>query len=309
MKLIQTFRIAGGTFSIACLLLAVQFVPPDLSAAERQKIKVYFSIEGDKFNGLPVSERERIETEVAEKFSTAAERQWGFIDWSPGPPSSTDAFEWEITLKLHTRDVTSDGGGVSTGYIVTLEHAGKLAGKEFSITQTEGNKTVYSLGSIVEFQEAEALGEDILLQLDRQLGILLKSDDTKAFLQNIPIVDEVIAEETRIVVPVSIRDLRSKEDSVLDVKFVANNSQTGHLTMQTAAEVKDGGQYDGYVIGFVTALKVFPLIIATPLWQPTKELSEVINSASDVKVYMVTYSPSLAGNTATDGDVVLEPDL
>ncbi len=79
--------------------------------------------------------------------------------------------------------------------------------------------------------------------------------------------------------------------------------------MQTAAEVTDGGEYHGFVIGYVTEVKVFPLIIAAPLWDPPDELSELINSASDVKVYMVTYSPSLAGNTATDGNVILEPDL
>ncbi len=246
MKINPALRITSGTFIATCLFVVTQFVSPDLAAVERQKINVHFSIEGEKFSKLPDSGRVLIKNEVAKKFSAAAERQWGFIDWSPDPPISTDAFEWKITLKLHTRDVTLDGGGISTGYIVTLEHSGKLADKAFSFAQTEDNETVYALGSIIEFQDADALGEDISLQLDRQLGVLLQSQDVKTFLQNIPIVDEVIAEETRIVVPVNIRDLRSKEDSVLDVKFVAGNSQIGHLTMQTAAEVRDGGQYDGY---------------------------------------------------------------
>ena len=127
-------------------------------------------------------------------------------------------------------------------------------------------------------------------------------------MQGIPILETIIAEESRIVVPVKIRELRSEKDSILEVKFVAANLQSGRLKIETAAEVKDGGQYHGFVIGYVTELRAYPLNITQPFWKPPEEVPELINSASDVRVYMLTYSRSLAGTTATDGNQVLEPD-
>ena len=301
-------RRARGVILSACLLIVFQLLPSWLAAADRQIIHVQFSIDGQEFENLPSAGRAQIEAEVANKFSTAAENRWGFIDWSPGLSPPADAFEWKIKLRVEVRNVGP--GGASTGYIVTLEHSGVLGDKITRFSQTEENETIYGLGSIIPFQNSDDLGEDISKQLDQQLGILLQSDDVKAFLQTIPIVNEVIADSagTRIVVPVNIQDLRSKQDSVIDVVFIAANSQIGHLTMKTAAEVMDGGQYHGYVIGRVTELLLFPVDISTPTWWDP-QLSTVIDSASDVRVYMISYSPSLAGSAATDGDVVLDPDI
>lgn len=314
-----TFRIPGGMSFAISLILVFLFLPSGVAAAERQTIHVHFGIEGEEFDNLPTEGRSRIKADVAEKFSTAAEKRWGFIDWSPGPPSSADDpapppsaddLEWKITLRLQSRNLSSETGGTSTGFVVSLEHSGFMANRMFPFAQSESNETLYPLGSIIPFQNATDLGDDISRQLDRQIGVLLQSQDVQDFLKQVPIVNEVIADntDTRIVIPVKIRDLRSKQDSVLDIEFIAANSQIGHLTVKTAAEVLDGGQYHGYVIGRVTDLLLFPIDIATPTWWDP-QLFTVINSASDFKVYMISYSPSLAGDSATDGDVVLDPDM
>jgi hypothetical protein len=287
-----------------CLL-----IPASLTADERQKIYIQFIIEGQQFDNLPPSGRDRIEADVVKKFSTIAENQWGFIDWTSEPPPSADAIEWKIILRLKSTNLDRDGGGISIGYSATLEHYRKLTidGNPIRFSQTPDNETIYALGSIIPFQNADDLGEDISRQLDKQLGDLLQSKDVRTFLQNVPIVEQVIAEETRIVVPVNFRDLRSEDDSELKVKISGDHS-SGSLKLVTASEVQDQGQYQGFIIGFVTGVTIHPLIIPTPLWDPPPALTEAINSASEVKVYMITYKPSGAGNSPTDGELILEPD-
>jgi hypothetical protein len=314
MKIIRSFlpiRTTCGIFFVAGLFMIFLLVPASLAALERQKIHVQFSIEGQQFNDLPASGRERIEADVAKQFSTFAENQWGFIDWSPEPSTSADAIEWKITLRLKSTNLDSDGGGNSIGYSATLEHSCKLTGNGNSIrfSQTPDNKTIYALGSIIPFQNADDLGEDISRQLDRQLGDLLKSKGVEIFIQNVPIVEQLIAEETRIVVPVNFLDLRSENNSELKVK-ISGNHRSGSLKLETSKEVQEQGQYQGFVQARVIGILIDPLDdVLSPLWDPPPELTEAINSASEVKVYMITYKPSWAGNFATDGELILEPDL
>ena len=138
-----------------------------------------------------------------------------------------------ITLEVETRQITNDTGGLSTGTIATLRHAGLLASHEFPFHQTEENETIYPIGRLIPFTDTTALGDDVASQLERQLHTLLESQEVQAYLKKIPIVERIIADadKTRVVVPVRTSDLRTDVDSILRVNFKDSNNQPGRLDL------------------------------------------------------------------------------
>ena len=303
-------RMSWVPAGILLTVLAFVFLPGLALADDRPVVQVNFSIEGDLFNGLTAADLAEIEAKVEEKICTLAEKRWGFLDWSHELPASADTAQWNIALGVEIKQVTNDAGGMSTGFIGTLEHSGLLAARKFSFEQTEENETIYPMGRSIPFQDAIALEDDISRQLDKQLGSLFESWEVGGYLQKIPIVEEVIADvdHTRVLIPVQISDLRTQGDSVLAVFFISPDNNRGRLDLETAAEVVEDGQHKGYVIGRVTDLRLFPVTISTPTWWDD-QLSTVLDTATDVKVYMISYSPSLAGSSTTDGNIVLDPDM
>jgi hypothetical protein len=92
------------------------------------------------------------------------------------------------------------------------------------------------------------------------------------------------------------------------VKFRSSDNKSGSLDLETAEEVSEEGQYTGYVVGLVRALRLSPIIIPTPTWWDDQLLA-VIDSASEVKVYMETYNASpVPGSVVVDG-IVSDPDM
>ena len=303
-------RLSRVSVGVLLAVLVLVFPPGPALADDRPLIQVNFNFEGVLFNGLSAEDRAAVESKVEEKICVLAEKRWGFLDWSHESPASANTAQWNVTLGMEIKQVTNDAGGTSTGFIGTLEHSGLLAARKFTFQQTEENETIYPMGRSIPFQDANALEDDISRQLDKQLGSLFESREVSGYLQQVPIVEEIIADaaNTRILVPVQISDLRTQGDSVLAVFFIDPNNNRGRLDLETAAEVPEEGQHKGYVIGRVTDLRLFPITITTPTWWDD-QLSTILGTATDVKVYMISYSPSLAGSSTTDGNIVLDPDM
>lgn len=296
--------------SIFLSVSAMYFSTGQVLSDDRPQIQVNFSFQGDLFDGLSVEDRAAIASNVEDKICTMAENEWGYLDWIHGMPASADAAQWNVVLSVDIRPVTKDNGETSAAFIGTLEHSGLRDAKEFTFEQTEENKTIYPMGRVVPFQDPNALEDDIFRQLDKQLGGLLKHPHVEGYLQKIPIAEEVIADpaNTRLLVPVQFSDLRTRNDSELEVTFFRPGQEEGVLKLLTAKGVAEEGQHKGYVQGVATFLWLDPLIFPLPTgWD--NELVTIVGSATDVKVYMLSYSPSLAGSSTTDDDLVTEPDM
>jgi len=162
---------------------------------------------------------------------------------------------------------------------------------------------------MIPFTDPAALEQDIGSQLDIQLDTLLVSDRVKIFLQSIPIAESVIAdsEKARLVVPLKTRDLRTDVDSKLRVKFKRPDNWSGWLELETAKEVSEEGQHTGYVIGELVKVRIDPFNFPTPTpWNDN--LTTVVGSASEIKVYMEEYNASL-GAESDVGGIASEPDM
>lgn len=291
------------------LTLLMLLAPAMLGADDRPVIGVKFSINGEESIDIDPESLKDIQENVENLISTRAEKRWGFLNWTRSSPATQEAAQWLVTLKVEEIPVTTDNGGTTTGYIGTLQHSGQLGAETLEFDQTEENETIYPIGSYIPFKEATPLGSDLSRQLDKQLETLFQSMEVEGYLRQIPIVDEVIADaaNSRVLVPIKMQDLQTGGDSVLAVIFLHDNNR-GQLDLETAGEVSEEGQHNGYVIGRVKDLKLFPITIDTPTWWDDK-LFAVIDSAEEVKVYMLSYSPSLSGGLNADNGLISEPDL
>jgi hypothetical protein len=302
---------AGVFTAVLTFIYSLSLLFPDayLRAEERPVIKVDFRFEGSLFERIPEEKRTAIEVKAENELCDLAERRWGFLDWTNDPSTAATSAEWIVTIKIETLDVTNNTGGLSEATIVTLNHTGSLASEATQFIQTEGNETIYPIGSLIPVTDPTALGDDITSQLDHQLLSLLESSDVKTYLGEIPIVERIIAdaENSRLVVPLRKSDLRTEEDSVLWVKFKDSKNRSSRLDLETFESVTEAGQYEGYVVAWVKDLRLHQVNINTPTdWDD--KLLPVINSATDVKVYMNEYNASLTPGSVAVGGVVSEPE-
>lgn len=300
MQLVRQCTPAAVATALATLLL---LSPVYAGADGRPIIEVKFSIEGAIFNE---EINKAIQPDIEQMISTRAEESLGYLNWMPGSPATQETAQWHVTLRVEKVPVTTDEGGTTSGFIGTLKHQGVLAEREVAFDQTEDNETIYPLGRRIPAQERVILTDEITAHLDKQFETLFKSQQVKAYLRNIPIVDKVIADNELVLVPVRKRDLRTEVDSVLAVEF-KHGGRDGRLDLETTDEVTEEGQYEGYVIARVMDLRLVPVTIVTPTYWDEK-LSPIIDSAEEVKVFMLSYSPSLSGGLDADNGVISEPD-
>lgn len=296
----QSLSVATMPVLAACLFV---LAPIFAAADDRPVIEVNFSIEGVMFDE---DTSRAIRPKIEQMVSTRAGLSLGYLRWLPSSPSTEETAQWNVSLNVETIPITTDDGEARSGFIGTLKHSGVLDTKEYAFVQTEENEKIYPLGRPIS-KEQTALINDISSQLDKQLETLLKSQQVTVFLRNIPLADNVIADKKLVLVPVKKRDLHTEADSVLAVEF-KHNEKSGFINLETTDEVREEGEYKGYVIAQVMKFSLVPVTINTPTYWDEK-LSPIIDSAEDVKVFMLTYSPSLSGGlTVTDGNVG-EPDL
>jgi hypothetical protein len=267
-----------------------------------------FKLEAPSFSDLGEAGLALVAERATTTLSTRANRRWGFLDWGPEPTSQPVA-DWIIALEEEKSSLTDESGDVFEDSVIRLVHSGAIGDTGFDFEQTGNSATLYLWGQPKPVQAATVLADDIDERLDAQLGELLESLEVEKFLEKIPLGSTVIAdaEKERVVVPLKIDDLRADRDSVLGVVFFDLAEETGHLELETAATVTEEGANQGFVVGRIMDVVFVGITIPPRIWWHPL-VADLISNASEIKVFMFKYSPSLAGNSATEGGVILDPD-
>ena len=298
-----------ASLSKGMLLLLLFLLNPTavVWAEERPVIQVDFKLDGQMFDLLLSQEqRDMIKSNAIDKISRQAEKRWGFLDWSGSPPASatTDFAKWNVTFAVEVKQLQ----GASPATIGTLIHSGQFQSKQYSFKgNNEDQYTIYPIERTITFSDPELLSEEINKFLDTQLGALLEEPDVEKFLNLIPIADSVIADTdiSRIVVPVKASELRTDVKSKLRVGFKQEDFN-GSLEMEQAQEVSVESPNKGYIVGWVTMLQHDEIQLPNSGWG-FDQLSPVINTWEDVKVYMVKYNGKLTGCPVTEDGQALDP--
>lgn len=304
-KVRKTVRASTSIIAVAFFLF---FPAEGLQAEEPPIVKVNFQLEGKAFRRMSTNDIETIKLAAENKLCELNRVDWGFLNWSNSKVTRSDA-EWNIVLKALEKPTTTISGEPTTGIIATLNHSGALASNQYPFKQTEEMETIYPLGQTPPIRYVETFKSDINSWLGKQLEVLLKDSSVKIFLENIPIVNKVIADKanTRYVIPIKSLDLHTSVNSLLRVQF-KNSNNVDHFKVQTAWTVDEADQqYGGYIKGKVTDTSIQHLSIVTPTeWSP--ELSTVIETATEVLVYMEIFNPSISALTVDTEGVVEEPE-
>lgn len=297
-------RRLGFTAAALCALVAGAAV----AAADRPAIRVVFRLDAATFSDLEEADLARVAERVTTNLSARANRRWGFLDWG-SEPASVPVADWIIVLEEEVLAVTDESGEVFEDSVIRLEHRGVLGDESFGFAQTEDSRILYQWGQPKPVQDATVLADDIEDRLDSQLGELLESLEVDKFLEKIPLGSTVIADavKQRLVVPLKIEDLRADRHTVLGVVFIAPAEQEGLLELEAAAAVTEEGANKGYVVGRIMDFVFVGITIPPRIWWHP-QVAELISTASEIEVFMIEYSPSLAGTSATEGGVVLDPD-
>jgi hypothetical protein len=303
-------RVNLVAITCSCLIALILLVPSsNLQAEERPTIQVSFKLEGQDFEELPEETQAVIKSRAEEKVCDLAEERWGFLDWTNEQSSDGHSVVWNINLKVENKEIPNTAGNLVTSPKATLGHSGQIGMTQIPFPQTEENETIYPIGSMIPLNDAEALADDVSSQLEKQLVTLLESAKVKKFLQNIPIVERIVAdtENSRIVVPVKTTDLRTDVDSVLRITFKRPDNWSGWLELETAYRVPEDGPHTGYIYGELIKVRLNPITFPTPTpWNP--ELPGVVDSASEIKVYMEEYN-AILGAEPDVGGIASEPDM
>jgi hypothetical protein len=81
----------------------------------------------------------------------------------------------------------------------------------------------------------------------------------------------------------------------------------GHHQQEAAPHVQEEGANKGNFLGRIQDVVFVGITIPPRIWWDP-QVADLISAATDVRVFMFDYSPSLAGTTATEDGVVLDPD-
>ncbi len=302
-RLVRHRRLAF-TAAVLCALVA----GAALAAPNRAAIRVVFRFEAPTFSDLEQADLAVVAERATTILSARANRRWGFLEWDSDPDSAPVA-DWIIVIEEEVLTVTDESGDVFADSVIRLEHSGVIGDTTFDFDQTEDRQTLYSWGQPKPVQDSTVLADDIANRLDAQLGELLESFEVEKFLEKIPLGRTVIADavKERLVVPLKIEDLRADRESVLGVVFFELAEQKGYLELETAATVTEEGAHQGYVVGRILDVVFVGITIPPRIWWDP-QVADLISNASDVRVFMFEYSPSLAGTSATEEGVVLDPD-
>jgi len=299
----RRFRI-GFTVAVLCVLVAG--AAP--AAPDRPSIRVVFKLDAPTFSDFEEADLARVAERAMDTLSARANRRWGFLEWGAEPASEPVA-DWIIVLAEEVLAVTDESGEVFEDSVIRLEHSGVIGDTTFGFDQSENRRTVYLWGQPKPVQAAAVLADDIEDRLDTQLGELLESFEVENFLEKIPLGSTLItdAEKHRLVVPLKIEDLRADRESVLGVVFMAPADQEGLIELEAAAAVTEEGDHKGYVVGRIMDVVFVGITVQPRIWWH-QEVVDLITESSDVKIFMLQYSPSLSGTASTDGGVILDPD-
>ena len=295
-------------FVLAAAALCVLVAGAAFAAPDRPAIRVVFKLDAPSFSDLGEEDLALVAERATTTLSERANRRWGFLEW--GVESTTDQVaDWIIVLEEEVLAVTDESGEVFEDSVIRLVHSGVIDDTTFGFDQSEDRRTLYLWGQPKPVQSAGVLADDIEGRLDVQLGDLLESLEVEKFLEKVPLGSTLIADsvQERIVVPLKIEDLRAARDSVLGVVFFELAEEQGHLELEAAAAVTEEGADQGFVVGRIMDVVFVGITIPPRIWWHP-QVADLITNASEVKVFMYEYSPSLAGTSATESGVILDPD-
>lgn len=294
--------------SISVAVLCVLIAGAALAAPDRPAIRVVFKLDAPTFSDLEEADLALVTKRATATLSARANHRWGFLEWGSDPDSEPVA-EWIIVVREEVLAVTDESGDVFSDSVIRLDHSGVVGDTTFDFDQTEDRRTLYLWGQPKPVQDSGVLADDIENRLEAQLGELLESFEVEKFLEKIPLGNTVIAdaENERLVVPLKIEDLRADRDTVLGVVVFEMAEEKGHLELEAAATVPEEGANKGYVVGRILDVVFVGITIPPRIWWDPR-VADLISAASDVKIFMFDYSPSLSGTTATEEGVVLDPD-
>jgi hypothetical protein len=297
-------RRLGSSVAALCVLVAGAAV----AAPDRPAIRVVFKLDAPTFSDLDEADLAFVAERATTTLSARANRRWGFLDWGSEPDSEPVA-EWLIVVREEVQAVTDESGDVFSDSVIRLDHSGTIGDTTFDFDQAGDRRTLYLWGQPKPVQDAGVLADDIERRLESQIGELLESFEVEKFLEKIPLGSTVIADEEneRLVVPLKIEDLRADRDTVLGVVVFEMAEEKGHLELEAAATVPEEGATKGYVVGRILDVVFVGVTIPPRIWWDP-QIADLISAASEVRIFMFDYSPSLAGTTATDEGVVLDPD-
>lgn len=297
------FRIMVWAAALCVLAAGATLAGPD-----RPTIRVVFKVDAPTFSDLGETGIDEVAKRATATLSEKANRRWGFLEWSADPASDPVA-EWTIVLEEEVLALTDESGQVFEDSVIRLDHSGTIGDTTFSFDQGLDRRVLYQWGQPKPVQSATVLADDIDTRLGSQLGELLESFEVENFLEKIPLGTTLIAdaEKHRLVVPLKIEDLRADRESVFGVVFVAAADEEGLLELEAAAAVTEEGDQKGYVVGRIMDVIFVGITVPPRIWW-NQEVADLIADSSDVKIFMLQYSPSLSGTASTDGGVVLDPD-
>ena len=303
---LQHLRRFKAIFFAAVLLVLV--AGATLADPDRPSIRVVFKLDAPTFSDLDEADLVDVAERATATLSERANRRWGFLEWAADPASEPVA-EWIIVLEEEVLALTDESGEVFEDSIIRLDHSGVIGDTTFGFDQGVDRRVLYQWGQPKPVQSATVLADDINTRLGVQLGELLESFEVENFLEKIPLGTTLIAdaEKHRLVVPLRIEDLRADRESVLGVVFLAPADQEGLLELEAAAAVTEEGDHKGYVVGRIMDVVFVGITVQPRIWWH-QEVVDLITESSDVKIFMLQYSPSLSGTASTDGGVVLDPD-
>ena len=300
---LSRFRVIFFAAVLLVLVAGATLADPD-----RPSIRVVFKLDAPTFSDLDEADLVEVAEQATATLSERANRRWGFLEWGADPASEPVA-EWIIVLEEEVLALTDESGEVFEDSIIRLDHSGVIGDTTFGFDQGVDRRILYQWGQPKPVQSATVLADDINTRLGVQLGELLESFEVENFLEKIPLGTTLIADEEkhRLVVPLRIEDLRADRESVLGVVFMAPADQEGLLELEAAAAVTEEGDHKGYVVGRIMDVVFVGITVQPRIWWH-QEVVDLITESSDVKIFMLQYSPSLSGTASTDGGVVLDPD-
>jgi len=302
----QHLRRFGAVVGAAALCVVI--AGATAAAPDRPTIRVVLKIDAPTFADLGDAGLAEVADRATAVLAERANRRWGFLEWSADPASEPVA-EWVISIDEEVLTVTDESGQAFADSIIRLDHSGIIGDRTFDFDQGIDRRVLYQWGQPKPVQSATVLADDVETRLDAQLMELLDSFEVENFLEKIPLGTTLIADadKHRLVVPLKIEDLRADRESVLGVMFVAAADEEGLLELEAAASVTEEGDQKGYVVGRIMDVIFVGITVPPRIWW-NQEVADLIADSSDVKIFMLRYSPSLAGTPSTDGGVVLDPD-
>lgn len=265
----------------------------------RKKVYVSFKFDGRRFGLIPEEVRKEISDDLANDLATKAEEQYQFLNWVVGSPPSSEEPSWTVTLKAEVVSSTKADGTEKKDRIGRLLHLGSMFGKSIQFEQVD----IYPQGSSIPFRDPVKLKKDVESEFELQLSTLLQTKNVRDFINNIPISENVYADEVNqvVIIDFNFNDLHTDTNTKLRVELVDSSDEKSGTLKLVAQKFDGSGEHTGLVKGYFTEVMI-PVIRGFSeknYWH--SDFPEVIGAVKNKKVFMESYSPSVFAGVSNHG--------